>query len=132
MNTFMKTVWYKTKKLVTKYKYYQDISKKVNDNWSFVGILFLAHLISFLCLNTTLTIVCATGKLVSKVDRHQKSEQIILSVSSITPLNKYWNEVLTSSKSIKLVTHGFIFLTLMMQINISWNLLDGWYIQANL
>ena len=132
MNTFMKTVWYKTKKLVTKYKYYQDISKKVKDNWSFVGILFLAHLISFLCLNTTLTIVCATGKLVSKVDRHQKSEQIILSVSSITPLNKYWNEVLTSSKSIKLVTHGFIFLTLMMQINISWNLLDGWYIQANL
>ena len=130
MNTFMKTVWYKTKKLVTKYKYYQDISKKVNDNWSFVGILFLAHLISFLCLNTTLTIVCATGKLVSKVDRHQKSEQIILSVSSITPLNKYWNEVLTSSKSIKLVTHGFIFLTLMMQINISWNLLDGWNIQA--
>ena len=97
------------KKLVTKYKYYQDISKKVNVNWSFVGRLFLAHLISFLCLNTPLTIVCATGKLVSKVDRHQKSEQIILSVSSITPLNKYWNEVLTSSKSIKLINTWLYF-----------------------
>ena len=32
------------KKLVTKYKYYQDISKKVNVNWSFVDRLFLAHI----------------------------------------------------------------------------------------